>query len=41
MFCGSITESLPRQVPHLPQCSYGLGNSTKHAFSKVYLLQWM
>jgi len=20
---GSITESLPRRVPHLPQCSYG------------------
>jgi len=26
MFCGSITENLPRrQAPHLPQCSYGLG----------------
>jgi len=24
MFCGSVTESLPRQVPHLPYCSYGL-----------------
>jgi len=23
MFFGSISESLPRQVPHLPQCSYG------------------
>ena len=27
MFCGSITESLLRQVPHLPQCSYGLDNA--------------
>jgi len=26
MFCGSITESLPRQAPHLLQCSYGLDN---------------
>jgi len=26
MFCGSITESLPRQVPHLPQCNYNLDN---------------
>jgi len=26
MFCGSITESLPRQVPYLLQCSYGLDN---------------
>jgi len=25
MFRGSIPESFPRQVPHLPQCSYGLG----------------
>jgi len=23
-FFGSVTESLPRQVPHLLQCSYGL-----------------
>jgi len=23
MFCGSIAESLPRQVPHLLQYSYG------------------
>jgi len=23
MFCGNIIESPPRQVPHLPQCSYG------------------
>jgi len=26
MFCGSVTESLPTQVPHLPQRSYGLVN---------------
>jgi len=26
MFCGSITDSLLRQVPHLLQCSYGLDN---------------
>jgi len=24
MFCGSITEYLPSQMPHLPKCSYGL-----------------
>ena len=24
MFFGSIPACLPRQVPHLPQCSYGL-----------------
>jgi len=24
MLRGSIPECLPRQVPHLPQCSYGL-----------------
>jgi len=24
MFWGTITQSSPRQVPHLPQCSYGL-----------------
>jgi len=24
MFCGIITESSPKQVPHLSQCSYGL-----------------
>jgi len=24
MFSGGITGSLPRQVPRLPQCSYGL-----------------
>jgi len=29
MFCGSITESLPTQVPHLPQCSYGLPQTMK------------
>jgi len=23
MFCGSIPECLPRQVPHLPQFTYG------------------
>ena len=27
MFCGNITENLPWQVPHLPQCSYGLGHT--------------
>jgi len=26
MFCGSITESLLGQVPHLLQCSFGLDN---------------
>jgi len=26
MFCGSITESLPRQVPHFLQGSYDLDN---------------
>jgi len=25
MLCGSISESLPRQVHHLPQCGDGLG----------------
>jgi len=29
MFCGSFTESLPRQVPHLPQYSYGLEQSKR------------
>jgi len=29
MFCVSITESLPSQGPHLPQCSYGLDNGLR------------
>jgi len=33
MFRGSIPEYLPRQVPHLPQCSYGLG--FKYTYSKL------
>jgi len=35
MFCGSITEILPREVPHLPQCSYGLVNRG------IYMLHWL
>jgi len=32
MFCGSITGSSPRQVPHLPQCGYGLQATTESLF---------
>jgi len=29
MFYGRIPERLPRQVPHLPQCSYGLDSKPR------------
>ena len=40
MFCGSIPECLPRQVPHLPQCSCGLYCSdflVRQCFTRDYL----
>jgi len=46
MFCGSVTESLPTQVPHLSQRSYGLVNRgiymlhqdlDKQCFSRNYI----
>jgi len=36
MFCGSITESLPRQVPHLTQCSYGLVDNGLSIYQNKY-----
>jgi len=35
MFCGSITESLLRPVPHLPQYSYGLENGLVSSHKSV------
>jgi len=35
MFCGSITESLLRPEPHLPQCSYGLENGLVSSHKSV------
>jgi len=35
MFCCNITEKIPRQVPHVPQCSYGPVKLSREITQKI------